>query len=428
MFNGSPAERLRCLLLSILLLISFAVIAGANISVYQQKNDRAGQVAVDTLKQVSDSSGQLSDSVQGGLKTGMDTVQQLPDSVVYKQQEFTKEELIRGERLFYGLVYSSNETVDCEYCHNTRIRDTLNWNPDGIQISVKYQDKSAIELSRVLLKPAGKKMSEVHKAFNLSATDIVLLKAYMDELAQTELVKPKPIVTNLLILIIASVIFLGSVVDLVLKRLFKRAAINWLILTVTGVVITWILAVNAIAFGRAEGFSPAQPIKFSHAVHAGQNKTDCNYCHHSAKNSKTAGIPASGVCWNCHFLVRNGTKSGAWEISKIVQAIETNDPVDWVRIYKLPDFVFFNHSQHVVAGDIDCGACHGDVTVDDRLSQEADLSMGWCLDCHESRKVNLQGKYYQTHFPEKYLDLQEGRIDSLLVKDSGGWDCGRCHY
>jgi cytochrome c553 len=357
-----------------------------------------------------------------------DTVKQLPDSVVYKKQDFTGEEIIRGERLFHGLAYLGDKAIDCAHCHNTRVSDTLNWNPDALEISVRYKDKTARELSRTLLKPSGKLMREVHKDFNLSAEDIVLIKAYMNEIIKNGIVQSKPIVTNLLILIFASVLFLISILDLIIKKFFRKPLFNWLIISVTAVVITWILAVNAVAFGRSKGFSPFQPIKFSHAVHAGQNKTDCIYCHYSAKTGKSAGIPSSSVCWNCHFLVRNGTRSGAWEISKIVSAIETNKSVEWVRIYKLPDFVYFNHSQHVTAGKINCATCHGDVTVENKLSQVNDLAMGWCLDCHETRKVNLANEYYKTYYPEKSQLLQEGKIDSVLVRETGGWDCGKCHY
>ena len=100
---------------------------------------------------------------------------------MYKQTTFTAEELIRGERLFYGLVYLGDKSVNCASCHNTAVSDTLNWNPDALEISRKYLDKSAYDLSRVLLKPVGAKMKLVHKGFQLTAEDIVLIKAYMNK-------------------------------------------------------------------------------------------------------------------------------------------------------------------------------------------------------------------------------------------------------
>ena len=107
----------------------------------------------------------------------------LPDSVIYKRTDFSAEELIRGERLFYGLVYLGDKSVNCVSCHNTRVSDTLNWNPDAFEISKKYLDKSAEDLSKVLLKPLGKKMQLVHKDFQLTAEDITLIKAFMNKFA-----------------------------------------------------------------------------------------------------------------------------------------------------------------------------------------------------------------------------------------------------
>jgi hypothetical protein len=239
---------------------------------------------------------------------------------------------------------------------------------------------------------------------------------------------PKPIITNLLLLILASVLFLISFTDLIIKKIFKSKRLNLFIISVTGVFITWILVINAIAFGRSEGYSPDQPIKFSHAVHAGQNKTDCIYCHYSANFSKTAGIPSGSICNNCHLLVRTGTRSGMTEISKVIEALDSNRTVEWVRLYKLPDYVFFSHATHVNAGQLNCEECHGDVKSMDRLSQVNDLSMGWCIKCHETRKVNLSNEYYQKYYPEHVRLFQEGKIDSVMIGGIGGKDCGKCHY
>jgi len=350
------------------------------------------------------------------------------DSLFNVQRKFSSEDLIRGERLFYGLAYTKDKSINCSSCHNTSISDTLNWNPDALEISLKFADKKAIDLRKVLLKPIGKKLSQVHKGFLLTAEDVILLKAYMDKFVYIGMKGNKPDITNLLLLIIASIIFLVAAVDIILKKVFKKRWMLWAVLSVTGGMITWILVVNAIGFGRATGFSPDQPIKFSHAVHAGQNKIDCNYCHASARSSKTAGIPAGNICMNCHLLVRTGTRSGVTEISKVVAAYENKRAVDWVRIYKLPDFVFFSHAQHVTAGGITCDACHGNVKEMDRLYQVPDLSMGWCIKCHETRKVNFSNQYYKTYYPQLYDSLNAGKLDSVRVAGIGGKDCGKCHY
>jgi hypothetical protein len=402
----------------------------------EQKKDTAKVPGKDTIKvQGSDTTKapgrdttkiQKKDSLNLQAK---DTVKhQLPDSIIYKRTDFSAEDLIRGERLFYGLVYFGDKSINCASCHNTSVSDTLNWNPDALEISRKYLGKNAYDLSKVLLKPMGVKMKVVHKGIQLTAEDIVLIKAFMNKFVNTGLKENKPVITNLILLIIAFILFLIAATDLIIKKVFKNRRINWAILAVTGIFITWILAVNAIAFGRSNGYAPAQPIKFSHAVHAGQNKTDCNYCHYTAKISKTAGIPPGSICLNCHFLVRNGTRSGTAEIAKVLAAIDQNKPVQWVRIYRLPDFVFFSHEQHVSAGGINCEACHGNVKEMNRLYQVPDLSMGWCIDCHKTRKVNISNEYYKAYYPTFYDSLQAGKVDSIRVVGIGGRDCGKCHY
>jgi len=397
-------------------------------SVKTQKKDTS-QVHLKDSSQVH-----LKDSTKVHVKDSLnlqakDSVKhQIPDSAIYKRTNFSTEELIRGERLFFGLVYLGDKSVNCASCHNTHVSDTLNWNPDALEISIKYLTKSSKDLSRVLLKPVGPKMKLVHKGFQLTAEDIVLIKAYMNKFVTIGLKQNKPVITNLLLLIIAVVLFLISATDVIIKKIFKNQRINWSILTVTGIFITWILAVNAIAFGRSKGYAPAQPIKFSHAVHAGQNKTDCNYCHYTARTSKTAGIPPGSVCLNCHFLVRNGTRSGATEIAKVLGALDEKRAVQWVRIYRLPDFVFFSHEQHVSAGGITCDACHGNVKEMNRLYQVPDLSMGWCINCHKTRKVNLSNEYYKTYYSGFCDSLKAGKIDSVMVTGIGGRDCGKCHY
>lgn len=340
------------------------------------------------------------------------------------------EKLVRGERLFYGLVYPENKSMNCAGCHNTHVEtsDTINWNPDALEISLKYLGKSPEDLTRVLLKPTGKKMASAHAGFKLTPEEIILLKGFMDSFPEIGLKKEKPAITNLLLFIISSVLFLFSTADLIVKKTFKNPRFNWAILTITGIFITWVLVVDAIAIGRSTGFSPNQPIKFSHAVHAGQNKTDCIYCHYSAKISKTAGIPSGNVCMNCHFMVRNGTRSGVTEIAKVVQHYDSTKAVEWIRIYKLPDFVFFSHEQHVSVGKIDCTTCHGEVKEMDRLYQFSNLSMGWCIDCHDTRKVNLSNEYYKRYYRDFSEAYKSGKIDSVMVTGIGGRDCGKCHY
>jgi hypothetical protein len=353
---------------------------------------------------------------------------QAGDSVLTMRRTFSAEDQIRGERLFYGLVYLEKKSINCAACHNTRESDTLNWNPNALEISLKYKEKTAVDLSRALLKPAGTKMGQAHKDIKLTSEDIVLIKAYMDEFTEIGMKKSKPVITNLLLFIIALILFLLSAIDLIVRKIFVRRWINALVLLVTGVFMTYTIVVNAIAMGRSRDYAPDQPIKFSHKVHAGQNRTDCIYCHSAAPNSKSAGIPPVNVCMNCHLLVRNGTRSGAMEISKVIKAFEEKKPIEWIKVYNLPDHVFFSHAQHVSAGGIACQKCHGKVEENDVIRQVTDMSMGWCVNCHRTTKVNFDGNLFYSAYRDLIEKKRRGEIDSVTVDMIGGIECMKCHY
>lgn len=134
----------------------------------------------------------------------------------------------------------------------------------------------------------------------------------------------------------------------------------------------------SLACRRAEG--PIQPIAFSHRLHAGDLQISCLYCHTTATRSTAAGAPPVETCYGCHRLV----KLKSPEIMKVIHSWETKQPITWVRVHTLPEFVYFSHKRHVKAG-LACQNCHGDVQRVERVSQQAPLTMGWCLDCHEQR-------------------------------------------
>jgi hypothetical protein len=363
----------------------------------------------------------LSFTVQANMYQGA-------DSVYTQKKIFSSEDIVRGKRLFYGLVYFENKSINCVRCHNLKLSDTINWNPNAIEISKKYFEKSAKDLSKVLLNPRGPKIEQVHKGFQLVPEDIVLIKSYMDTIAGGDLKNNKPDITNLLLFIIASVLILVSLTDLIIIKRVKRKWIHYIVITVTGTFITYQLVVSSIMLGRSQFYSPDQPVKFSHAVHAGQNKIDCIYCHCYAPYSKTAGIPSENVCMNCHLLVRNGTRTGAFEIAKVINAFNTGTPIEWVKVHNLPDHVFFSHAQHVTAGGISCQKCHGDVKSMNRIEQVSDLSMGWCINCHRTTKVNFQGNKFYSQYTMLAEKLRNGTIDSVTVSMIGGTECMKCHY
>lgn len=132
-------------------------------------------------------------------------------------------------------------------------------------------------------------------------------------------------------------------------------------------------------FLTQQGYEPAQPIAFSHALHAGEMKMNCQYCHFGAAQSRHAGVPPANVCMGCHKNV----KTGSPEIIKLTQAVAENRPIEWTRVHRLPDFVWFSHQNHVAA-KVACQTCHGPVETMARVQQVNTMTMGWCLECHRS--------------------------------------------
>ncbi|MGC9341319.1 MAG: cytochrome c3 family protein, partial [Bacteroidales bacterium] len=327
-------------------------------------------------------------------------------------------------------VYTGEKSVNCAACHNVRVNlsDTVNWNPDAYEIAKKYKNLEISELESVLLSPRGQKLSEVHEDFDLSTEDITMIKAYMDIVAEDGLIQPKPLVTELILFILALVLILFSITDLIITRKISAKWIHAVIIIGGGFFITKIMVEEAIAIGRSENYSPDQPIKFSHTIHAGQNKTDCLYCHASAEYSKSAGIPGSNVCMNCHLIVRNGTRSGAWEINKVIQAHENGEAIEWIRVHNNPDHVFFSHAQHVSIGGVECQECHGEVESMDRIVQVSDLSMGWCIECHRESEVNFHSNEFYNNYENLRQMVNEGEIDAVTVEKVGGIECMKCHY
>ncbi len=134
--------------------------------------------------------------------------------------------------------------------------------------------------------------------------------------------------------------------------------------------------------GSQQGYAPVQPIAYSHALHAGEYKIDCQYCHFAADRSRHAGVPPVSVCMNCHTQIKKDSP----EIQKLAKAVETNQPIEWVKVHRLPDHAFFSHASHI-SGGVKCQECHGPVEKMVRVAQVETMSMGWCLDCHRARNV-----------------------------------------
>jgi mono/diheme cytochrome c family protein len=197
--------------------------------------------------------------------------------------------------------------------------------------------------------------------------------------------------------------------------------------------------------GVDQGYQPVQPIHFSHKIHSGDNKIDCKYCHSSARVSKHSGIPSVNICMNCHKSIYeyNGEVTDEYskefydaEIQKIYAAAGWDDvdqqytgetqPIKWVRIHNLPDFAYFNHSQHVSVAGIECQTCHGPVEEMEIMYQYSSLTMGWCINCHRETNVKVKDNEYYTKIHDQ-LSKKYG-VDQLTAAQMGGLECGKCHY
>jgi len=344
-----------------------------------------------------------------------------------KSSVYNSRDVREGERIFHGFVPAITKTINCASCHNVSHIDSLNWNPSAMDLAIKFKNKDFVAFKSAILQPTGKVMSQLHDNLTLNDEQIHQLKSYLADLATKGEEPGKPLRTNRIIFILLILLFLVAVIDLAITHKIKFRIVHILVMAITLFFITNYIVRSAIDLGRSQNYEPDQPIKFSHKVHAGQNQTSCLYCHFNAEQSKFAGIPPASVCINCHVLVKEGSRSGKFEIDKIYQAIANNRPIKWVKVHNLPDHVFFSHAQHVVAGKIDCKQCHGDVASMDQVAQVNDLSMGWCIKCHRETGVQFDNKFYGK-YEQLHKDLKDGKISKVTVEKIGGTDCMKCHY
>jgi cytochrome c2 len=232
--------------------------------------------------------------------------------------------------------------------------------------------------------------------------------------------------------------------------IWKAFARNQFLVFVTSVFL--LLASGYFVYGYLmqigvdQNYEPIQPIHYSHRIHAGSNGINCKYCHSAARVSKNAGIPSLNVCMNCHKNISEVSDTTATpdhskafydgEIQKLYAAVGWDQstqkytgktqPVKWVRIHNLPDFVYFNHSQHVTVAGVECQTCHGPVQTFEVMKQFSPLTMGWCIDCHRKTDVKMEGNEYYTKIHEE-LSKKYG-VDKLTAAQMGGLECGKCHY
>ena len=276
--------------------------------------------------------------------------------------------------------------------------------------------------------------------------------------------------------------------------LTTKGSIAFMVFAVT-LILGYKTVDNATRMGRTQNYMPDQPIAFSHKIHAGVNKIDCQYCHDSARRSKHSSIPGANTCMNCHSAVKKGTQSGTAEITKIyasigfdplegkyiqdyenwtekqiedlykkwigqaymadkslnamddngrslvenqwdgiVKALKNDSngkiqgPIEWTRIHNLADHAYFNHSQHVTVGQIQCQKCHGPVEEMEVLYQYSTLGMGWCISCHRETEVKFKDNDYYKQYERYHAELKSGAREKVTVEEIGGLECQKCHY
>jgi hypothetical protein len=174
------------------------------------------------------------------------------------------------------------------------------------------------------------------------------------------------------------------------------------------------------------GYSPVQPVPYSHALHVGQLGLDCRYCHSNVEKSGYANLPTAQTCMNCHSMVKKDSPL----LAPVRHSYETGEPVPWVKIHQVPDYAYFNHSIHVNRG-VSCVECHGKINEMDVVMHAKPLSMGFCLDCHRNPAPRLREKADITNLDSQTIAEKHGlQAAEKFVHD---WNirppqsCTACH-
>jgi menaquinone reductase, multiheme cytochrome c subunit len=172
------------------------------------------------------------------------------------------------------------------------------------------------------------------------------------------------------------------------------------------------------------GYSPRQPVPYSHQVHVGKMGMDCRYCHTTVEWAAFAAVPSTSYCMNCHKTIAPDAET----LRPLHQSMETGKPVPWVRVHDLPDYVYFDHHAHIQR-NVGCVSCHGRVDRMEQVQQVKTLSMGWCLECHRDPASQLRPTKSITDMnwvPEEKADV----LGRRLMKEHGiapSTDCSTCH-
>lgn len=303
-------------------------------------------------------------------------------------------------------------------------------------------------------------------------------KNYKDELIKIILIG-FIILTIILSIILIKILFLIKIINssnledyninylfsfiTIIKIIINNKLVIFILLFITSITSIYSIWDFLMSLDINKGYKPIQPIYFSHKIHSGINNIDCQYCHSIAKYSKVAGIPSANICMNCHTSIKEykgeyieeGKNKEFYnkEIKKIYRYVGWNSekmkfsekkyPIKWIKIHNMPDFVYFDHSQHVVVGessikkitnvDIVCKACHGQVQNMDEVEMNNNFTMQWCIDCHRQVEINPNNGYYKKYFGKNIHDFfkskkNHDKKNKISLENIGGIECAKCHY
>jgi len=172
------------------------------------------------------------------------------------------------------------------------------------------------------------------------------------------------------------------------------------------------------------GYRPVQPVPYSHKLHAGDLGIDCRYCHTSVETSRNANVPPTQICMNCHKIILLESE----RLLPVRESWASGNPIEWIRVHKLPDYAYFDHSVHIAAG-VGCQSCHGNVAAMEVVQQMEPLSMSWCLNCHRDPDMSLRPRDQITNTnwtpPKDQLEFAKRVRREKNINPPT--DCSTCH-
>lgn len=174
------------------------------------------------------------------------------------------------------------------------------------------------------------------------------------------------------------------------------------------------------------GINRDQPVPFSHLRHVGANGIDCRYCHTTVEKSGVANVPPTETCMTCHSQVL----ADAPLLKPVQESWKSGKPLEWARIYDLPDFVYFDHSIHVAKG-MGCTTCHGEIGEMPLTRKVPTLHMAWCLQCHKAPEkfIRPKDKVFETNYPVPSNQIEVGKalVEEYKINVQQLTNCSICH-